>query len=475
MTKVKVYTDGGRRNVEGKPHMGWGTWMDFGDSEINYGLYGACGEGNSNNIGEITGYIRGMEEVLKEGYEPSEFLMDSMYVLDGCQKYLPKWKSNGWLTVAGNPVKNIEYWKQVDTLQEIMKAKDFSPTYTHVKAHTGIVGNEEADDLATKGVYASGAGAPIERVLYHYPKSELIEDEKSTEEVKPKKAKKAKIVPPNAFLCLTQILDVSHKKYMKLASGETIYMLETFNTKTKGADDEIDIANTKRKKQEAKTRNLGVIDPDMIEGIVFAKEQCPVYDEIKKWQDTISPAEPNYPYMVHWAKVTTSTTWKEIKTSGVLPFININANIFLTDEATNITYYLDVPRRATAAIESCMVKVSLLEKYKFGELKDVQDITDMFIDINDKGKQTFKKTNEFGRMIPVKTEYKGKKLTLRLTQKIDMPEVNALKRMCAQEKIKIKLVKYLETPVSFRHAIVVEGENNLGFYNSPCSSIRMVP
>ena len=65
---------------------------------------------------------------------------------------LHKWERNGWQTTSGNLVSHSDVWKRILAwVRKFERDADRSVVFLHVKAHSGIRGNERADELAAKG------------------------------------------------------------------------------------------------------------------------------------------------------------------------------------------------------------------------------------------------------------------------------------------------------------------------------------
>ena len=139
MIKIILITDGA---CSGNPGPGgWGVILKEGVSTKE--LHG--GEKNTtNNKMELTAVIKGFELI----NEAAEVIVktDSTYLINGITKWLPKWKSNGWMTSSKKPVANKDLWIALEDLITYHKVD-----WIWVRGHAGDVDNERADFLARKG------------------------------------------------------------------------------------------------------------------------------------------------------------------------------------------------------------------------------------------------------------------------------------------------------------------------------------
>lgn len=94
---------------------------------------------------ELTAPIRALESLTR----PCSVLLftDSTYVRNGVTKWLPRWKTNGWLTQSKDPVKNADLWQRLEAAAEPHEVE-----WHWVKGHAGHPENERADRLAVKGM-----------------------------------------------------------------------------------------------------------------------------------------------------------------------------------------------------------------------------------------------------------------------------------------------------------------------------------
>ena len=76
-----------------------------------------------------------------------KIMSDSSYTLNCVGKWIHSWQKNGWKTAGGGDVKNkdliVELYNHLQN-HEVEMVK--------VKAHSGILLNEEADTLAKQGM-----------------------------------------------------------------------------------------------------------------------------------------------------------------------------------------------------------------------------------------------------------------------------------------------------------------------------------
>ncbi len=96
-------------------------------------------------------------------YSDPLIISDSQYCIKGATSWLEMWKTNGWKTKAKQPVKNQDLWQEIDWLK-----KSRQPQFGWVKGHSGVAGNEKADQLASAAAQLSYYGSSLpweEKVL----------------------------------------------------------------------------------------------------------------------------------------------------------------------------------------------------------------------------------------------------------------------------------------------------------------------
>ena len=116
----------------------WAFHAIFGDQTVEK----SCGYfKTTNNRMEILAIISFLEEF----QEPTKITIrtDSQYTIDSVTKWIYGWIKNNWVTSQGQPVKNKDLFERLFKL-----VKFHTVTFEKVLAHSGIEGNERADELA---------------------------------------------------------------------------------------------------------------------------------------------------------------------------------------------------------------------------------------------------------------------------------------------------------------------------------------
>ncbi|KAF6039244.1 RNASEH1 [Bugula neritina] len=140
-----VYTDGACfNNGKSNAQAGIGVWWGPNDKRnLSRRLPGR----QTNNRAEIQAACEAVEQAKELGYTRLEIRTDSQFMISSMTQWIYGWKKRDWqLSGGGGPVKNMEDFKRLDGL-----CSDVKITWTHVKGHSGIEGNEQADSLANAG------------------------------------------------------------------------------------------------------------------------------------------------------------------------------------------------------------------------------------------------------------------------------------------------------------------------------------
>ncbi len=146
---VEIYTDGACLGNPGPG--GWAAILEFGDRRRE--LSGAE-PATTNNRMELSAAIAALNALRRE----CEVVLytDSRYVLQGMTEWLPRWQRKGWRTAAGKAVENRDLWEQL-----IVAAAPHRIRWEWVRGHTGVTGNERADELARAAAHSVATGAGV--------------------------------------------------------------------------------------------------------------------------------------------------------------------------------------------------------------------------------------------------------------------------------------------------------------------------
>jgi ribonuclease HI len=141
---VEIYSDGACKGNPGPG--GWGAVLRYNLKEKE--LWG--GEAaTTNNRMELMAAIRALEALKRRSRV--KLYTDSLYVMKGISQWIHDWKRKGWRTADKKPVKNEDLWRRLDEL-----AGKHDIEWHWVRGHAGHPENERADQLANKGIPASG-------------------------------------------------------------------------------------------------------------------------------------------------------------------------------------------------------------------------------------------------------------------------------------------------------------------------------
>ena len=137
-----LFSDGGCDPNPGAG--GWGMAVYRDGVEVHSDCGGMLE--STNNIMELTGMLNAIQWAVAQS-EPVHILCDSQYVVNGCNDWRHGWKKKGWKRGETKELANADLWQQIDA---VLDGKDHI-TIAWVKGHSGIEGNERADELATMG------------------------------------------------------------------------------------------------------------------------------------------------------------------------------------------------------------------------------------------------------------------------------------------------------------------------------------
>lgn len=165
---IIIYTDGSSLGNPGPG--GYGVVI----VSLPYGEVFELGGGKShttNNEMELSAAIAALSYV-SSMETPVEIFTDSKYVIQGVTIWVNGWERNGWVTTSKNPVSHKELWQQLVSLTRSYESKTLL-SWHYVAGHTGVPGNERADDIA-QGFAGSGSFDLYRGMLDGYPYGDIL-------------------------------------------------------------------------------------------------------------------------------------------------------------------------------------------------------------------------------------------------------------------------------------------------------------
>jgi len=144
---VIIYTDGA---CKGNP--GPGGWAAILHHDRSAKVLRGGASDTTNNRMELRAAIEALRALERSCIV--HLHTDSEYLRRGITEWLPRWRQNGWRTVARKRVKNQDLWLA------LLEAQEPHDVHWHwVKGHAGDPGNMRADRLACSAINDIGRKA----------------------------------------------------------------------------------------------------------------------------------------------------------------------------------------------------------------------------------------------------------------------------------------------------------------------------
>lgn len=141
--------------------------------------FGSMSNEDDSSKSELEGFTQAIKYATSKDFKQIHLLLDNQYVINGVNGGFDKWSEMNWKKADGGYYSNRERWEKL--------MQDYKPynhddkcTVTWVNGHSGNLGNDRADYLATKGVYFGRNGnlfnvsikeSPVAK--YREPKPEI--------------------------------------------------------------------------------------------------------------------------------------------------------------------------------------------------------------------------------------------------------------------------------------------------------------
>ena len=136
------WTDGA---CKGNPGPGGYGVVELQDNKILY-EYGEYCDNTTNNREELKAILHVFELAAADKSNTYIIYSDSSYAVNIINDWIFTWVKNNWMNSKGNQVENLDL---ILNLYKYVTINFFNCQVKKIKGHTGEVGNELADALAT--------------------------------------------------------------------------------------------------------------------------------------------------------------------------------------------------------------------------------------------------------------------------------------------------------------------------------------
>lgn len=140
--RLVIYTDGACPNNQNQDlrEAGIGVW--FGHNDARNLSERLPGERQTNQRAEVWAAIRALQSTPIS--TKVEIRSDSKYLINSATQWISGWKKQNW----PNRIQNLDLMVQLD---QLISGRDI--LWTYVPGHSGIEGNEMADQLANQALH----------------------------------------------------------------------------------------------------------------------------------------------------------------------------------------------------------------------------------------------------------------------------------------------------------------------------------
>ena len=141
---IELFTDGG---CSGNPGPGAWAFVAVQNNLIKSSCSGAD-KSTTNNKMELQAVINALVWAQKEASgQELRIITDSRYVQLGITQWMLNWEKNGWKTANKKPVKNLDLWLKLKSLNAELK-----PQWAWVQGHAGNTYNEACDVMVQEEI-----------------------------------------------------------------------------------------------------------------------------------------------------------------------------------------------------------------------------------------------------------------------------------------------------------------------------------
>jgi ribonuclease HI len=412
--------------------------------------FGSLTERATNNVAEASASLNALKLVKDTGIKNVVLIKDSQYALQGFDKWMVDWKKNNWIKKDGQQVSNKELWQTIYDLKAELTADGVTFKTQWVKGHSGDLGNERADELATAGKMAARNHNP--RESYRISEAKGFWSSKSE--------RNRMLSHPNWYF-------PAYSTKAPTAPGErhTYYV------------------GTIRENIEL----IGKPIADASFAVLFLKERDPVLDIVIAGTEDMHVGRPQGVMIAYLDQIFKPATYEEFQSFGRDLLIKDRRNRrLMTKDKKLVLHEADPPGLSFRLMDHLGLLEDRLRDYLKADPANhirTTDVTDLIYEQTEtKNKVTvkLKSTITSGtRSMKVLGKYRSdkgedKELSIVLTLAQDLPDRNTLAAL-AVEGVKVSLLTWPESARAVRFAIVIESNGDVGIWAGPYSNLQMLP
>ena len=440
---IAIYTDGSC--IPNPGFGGYGFWATTATHE--YSAFGPLGDGATNNQAEVVAVTKALELLPTiKGLKSATIHSDSRYTLDGINRVRVKHKA-GWVNREGTPIANKDQWVW---LLDALNQNTVPVRYKWVKGHSGVYGNEQADQLADQGRQSPGI---------HSLETDLIADltvaESPETKEKPKRVKKPKVVPLHPLL--------SGKRWFLTANQSNRHSDGNYVYGTTTYKDKLSERNKLAGKRAADTQFSVLLTPSPLT----------VLDQLSDRFSVVSTTA-RYPLILDLSTLAKPTIWADV--SSPTPDVRIDENLLVTGDDTLLGSIVHPPKLVYTLEETLIGCLMRLDQYREADTElTVYDITEHIFTENAKGKQVMHEDFQ----VPTKSlkfTTPAFRRKVQLDVGIDLPPrttFTKLLKLPEHPVITVELITWPEGKHSFRCATIVKYDQDISIHMSKDSNHRL--
>lgn len=416
----------------------------------------------TNNEAEIVALANAVEMAIGLDVKKVVFASDSRYTIDGAREWRKQWKLNGWRKRDKSEIPNVLHWIAMDPKLDLLIERGVDHTFQWVEGHSGLLGNDLADNLATRGVFANLKGLQC-NFFGHIPAGEYWRSEISYH---PLMSDARWMFLPTAprtwndyfvyhLSSGTAKRDVPDGKAHAEASHAVLL------TKTANATLEDFFSCVTEQSAIPKDRICQVTLTNLFKRSVFNELTLSDLTGMEFISPSITPNHPIEPT----ATVTGLRTVQEINVLEVLdpPKISLRSLNEFSFLETILGEYVKKTPEVMQQDEGAYFHLTDITSMLFGVQKDA------------KGKEKVKILGENGDVhITVPYYYEGKELDLHLHYGVDLPRRRGMANI-AESNPRVYLVSWQETALAFRYLTIIQTDDCLGIWSGTYSNLRLLP